>query len=94
MITERDAREWPAPNRVPAGPDSGTTVVLWDTDDRSVGEIYVSVNYADERLFFRASQGSQPAPWINEWGTYEGRRYGDSRPSGLFATVTVTRNKG
>jgi hypothetical protein len=46
MITERDAREWSAPNSVPAGPDAGTTVVSCDADDRSVGEIYVSVNYA------------------------------------------------
>jgi FkbM family methyltransferase len=84
---------WAAPNPVPGGVGAGTTVVHWDTGDGSIGEVYVSVNGDEERLFFRNARGSRSAPWINAWGTYEFRLYGEGDPAELLGSVTVTRRK-
>ena len=84
---------WAVPNPVPAGDDAGTTTVYWDTGDDSVGEVYISVNSDDERLFYRGAQGSRPAPWINAWGSYEFRLYRGVEREELLSTVVVTRRK-
>jgi FkbM family methyltransferase len=85
---------WAAPNPVPAGAGSGATVVHWDTGDRSLGEVYVSVDHGEERLFYSGVAGSRRAPWINTWSTYEFRLYAGRDRSSMLAAVTVTRRKG
>jgi FkbM family methyltransferase len=83
---------WAAPNPVPAnGSAPGTTVVYWDTGDGSVGEVYLTVNYDEERLFFRSQKGARAAPWIHPWSTYEFRLYRETDRSEVVAAVVVTR---
>jgi FkbM family methyltransferase len=84
---------WAVPNPVPAGDGAGITTVYWDTGDDSIGEVYISVNCDDERLFYRSANGSRPAPWINAWGSYEFRLYRGTSREELVSTVTVTRRK-
>jgi len=84
---------WAVPNPVPAGDGSGTTTVYWNTGDDSVGEVYISVNSDEERLFYRSAKGSRRAPWINAWGSYEFRLYRGVAREKLVSTVSVTRRK-
>jgi len=84
---------WAAPNPIPAGEGPGTTFVHWSTGDDSVGEIYVSVNDTEERLFYKSAKGVRSAPWINPWGTYDFRLYDDSDRSKLLAALSVSRRK-
>jgi FkbM family methyltransferase len=83
---------WATPNPVPGGDGAGTTMVHWDTRS-ATGEVSISVNGDEERLFFRSPKGSRSAPWINAWGTYEFRLYVDSGRSELLDQVSVTRRK-
>jgi FkbM family methyltransferase len=83
---------WATPNPVPGGDGAGTTVVHWDTG-RPSGEVSISVNGDEERLFFRSPKGSRGAPWINAWGTYEFRLYADANRTELLDQVLVTRRK-
>lgn len=83
---------WAAPNPVPGGTGPGTTVVRWDSA-ASDGEVYISVNGDEERLFFRSAKGSRCAPWINAWGTYVFRLYAGLDRAELLDAVTVTRRK-
>ncbi len=82
------------PNPVPAGFGAeGRTIISWDTGDGSIGEVYVSVNHGEEKLFARHSCGIQEAPWINDKGVCEFRLYrGPGRTKPLGA-VSVTRNR-
>jgi FkbM family methyltransferase len=81
---------WAAPNPVPGGNGAGTTVVHWDSGEQD-GEVWISVNGDEEKLFFRSARGSRSAPWINEWGNYEFRLYADQDHQELLDSVTVTR---
>jgi len=82
------------PNPVPAGEGKfGTTTVTWDTGDGSIGEVYVSVNGAAEKLFAgNRSKGSLEAAWIGK-GDHEFRLYAGKEHKTLLASVRVTRNK-
>ncbi len=82
-----------APNPVPAGGGEGTTVLSWNTGDGSVGEVYVSVNGGEERLFTRGVNTNIEASWINTGPVYEFRLYRATAKSNLLASVKVTRNK-
>lgn len=83
------------PNPVPAGPGAGSTTITWDTGDGSIGEVYVSVNDGEEKLFGRNSKGSREAPWINSRGVCEFRLYRGTnhKTSNLVSSVAVTQNK-
>src|SRR5436189_137821 len=64
------------PNPVPAGPGKfGKTTISWSTGNGSIGEVYVSVNGAPEKLFAGdRSKGSLEAAWIGK-GEHEFRLY-------------------
>ena len=78
------------PNPVPAGQQSGKTMVSWDTADGSIGKIYVSVNDGQEMLFADGRRGSAPAHWIETGSNYEFRLY-NSDHSELLVKIAVTR---
>jgi hypothetical protein len=83
-----------SPNPVPAGTEKfGTTTITWDTGDGSIGEVYVSVNGAAERLFAgNRSKGTLAAPWIGK-GEHDFRLYAGTQHKTLLASVRVTRSK-
>ncbi|MGQ0762601.1 MAG: FkbM family methyltransferase [Acidobacteriota bacterium] len=82
-----------SPNPVPAGCGNGTTTISWDTGDGSMGEVYVSVNDLEEKLFYRLPSGSRDAPWINAPGEYNFYLYEGFERKSVLASVTVTRHK-
>jgi len=77
------------PNPVPAGEQLGQTTISWDTNDGSIGKVYVSMNGGKEFLFTDSRRGAV-AHWIRTGCTYEFRLY-DSGHAKLLASVTVTR---
>jgi len=81
------------PNPVPAGLELGATIIIWNTGNGSKGDVHVSVDGGDEKLFFRGSKGSKPAAWIAAGSTYEFRLYEGLNRAKLLASVQVTRNK-
>lgn len=82
-----------SPNPVPAGPGKGVTTVSWDTGDKTIGEVYVSVNGGQEKRFAGdRPKGSQDAAWIGK-GEYEFRLYAGKERTRLLSTVKVTRAK-
>jgi hypothetical protein len=83
-----------SPNPVPAGPTKfGTTTVTWDTGDGSLGDVYVSVNGAPEKLFAgQRKKGSLEAAWIGK-GEHEFRLYAGKEHKTVLASVKVTRSK-
>jgi hypothetical protein len=78
------------PNPVPLGEALGTTTISWDTDDESVGKLYVSKNGGAESLLATGNRGSVAASWIGPGSTYEFRLY-TSDHTKLLAKVVVTR---
>ena len=83
-----------SPNPVPAGPGKfGTTTITWDTGDGSLGDVYVSVNGAPEKLFAgQRKKGSLEAAWIGK-GDHEFRLYAGKEHKTVLASVKVTRSK-
>src|SRR5438309_8420236 len=51
------------PNPVPPGSGPGTTTIVWKTGDGSQGQVYVSQDGTEERLFDAGTDGSTDAPW-------------------------------
>jgi FkbM family methyltransferase len=84
---------WAVPNPVPGGPGLGETVVHWDTGDGTMGEVYLSVNWERERIFFRGPRGCRAAPWLHASCNYEFRLYRGRERGDLLGTVTVTRRR-
>jgi len=82
-----------SPNPVAAGEGKGKTTITWQTGDDMGGEVYLSIDGAQERLFARSKQGSAAANWIIAGPTYEFRLYGGREHNNVLARVTVTRNK-
>lgn len=81
-----------SPNPVTAGGGkTGTTAIAWNTG-AGVGEVHLTINGSDEKLFARGVKGSQEAPWIAAGVSYEFRLYSIDDRSKVLARVTVTRN--
>jgi hypothetical protein len=80
------------PNPVPAGSEKfGKTTIIWDTGDGSIGEVYVSVNGAPDKLFAgNRAKSSKEAAWIGK-GQHEFKLYAGKAHEKLLASVTVTR---
>jgi hypothetical protein len=76
---------------VPAGEGLGTTTIVWKTGDGSQGQVYVSEDSGDEKLFDSGTQGSTPAPWIRTGSTYEFRLYTGTDHKTRLGSVMVTR---
>jgi hypothetical protein len=70
---------------------AGTTVVAWNSGE-SEGEVRLTTNGTDERLFAQGQMGSQEAAWIAAGTTYEFRLYGDDKTK-MLASVKVTRGR-
>ena len=79
------------PNPVPAGDGLGTTTIVWKTGDGSQGQVYVSEDGAEDKLFDAGTEGSTPAPWIRAASTYEFRLYAGTNHKTLLGSVKVTR---
>lgn len=80
------------PNPVPAGTERfGKTTITWDTGDGSVGEVFVSTNGAEEKLFAgNRAKGSLEAAWIGK-GEYEFRLYAGKEHKTVLASVKVVK---
>ncbi|MGI8480953.1 MAG: hypothetical protein ACR2MF_02615 [Chthoniobacterales bacterium] len=81
------------PNPVPAGEGPGKTTITWRTSDDTDGEIYVTINGAEEKLFAKGLQGTSDAPWISPDCNYEFRLYSGTDHKTVLARVIVTRAK-
>lgn len=80
-----------SPNPVPAGAGSaGASTIAWNTGG-ALGEIYLSMNGAGEKLFARGVKGSQVAPWIAAGTSYEFRLCDAADHSKVINRVVVTR---
>ena len=79
-----------SPNPVPAGDGVGKTTISWDTDDWTIGKVYVSRNGGQELLVAAGPQGSAAVKWIYQGSTYEFRLYNLDHTK-LLAKVVVTR---
>ncbi|PYX04587.1 MAG: hypothetical protein DMG88_24130, partial [Acidobacteria bacterium] len=77
------------PNPVPAGEDPCKTTISWDTDDGSIGKVYVSVNGGPESLFAASGRGSVAANWILSGRDYEFRLYNSDQTKLLDRVVTT-----
>ena len=80
------------PNPVPAGSEKfGKTTISWDTGNGSIGEVYVSVNGAPDKLFAgNRAKSSKEVSWIGK-GQHEFKLYAGKAHEKLLASVTVTR---
>ena len=81
-----------SPNPIPAGDGPGTTTISWDTGDGSPGQVYVSVDGAEEKLFAGGADGSREVGWIQPSKEYEFRLYAGTEKATLLDAVTVTRS--
>jgi hypothetical protein len=79
------------PNPVPAGDGLGTTTIVWKTGDGSQGQVYVSEDGGEDKLFDAGTDGSTQAPWIRAASTYEFRLYAGTNHKTLLGSVKVTR---
>jgi hypothetical protein len=79
------------PNPVPAGEGLGTTTIVWKTGDGSQGQVYVSEDGGEDKLFDSGTNGSTQAPWIRTGSIYEFRLYAGSDHKTMLASVKVTR---
>ena len=78
---------------IPAGSEKGKTIISWDTADDSEGEVFVSTNGGQEKLFGKNVKQSLEAPWISPGSTYEFRLYRAGTKGKPLATVKVTSPK-
>ena len=78
-----------SPNSVPAGAGLGTTGIIWNTGS-GVGQVWVSMNGAPERLFSQGPAGSQSAPWTVSGNSYRFSLYAGTTHTTLLASTTVT----
>jgi ATP-binding cassette subfamily B protein len=78
-----------SPNPIPAGDGPGTTTISWDTGDGSPGQVYVSVDGAEEKLFAGGADGSREVGWIQPSKEYEFRLYAGTEQAVLLDAVTV-----
>lgn len=82
------------PNPVPAGSGQGTTTITWEISDGSTGQVYLSVDGGEEKLFAGlASKGSKEVKWIGH-ATYDFRLYAGPNKHKLLASVPVIRQQG
>jgi hypothetical protein len=64
------------PNPVMAGQSLGTTTILWHTGQSGeLGQVYVSVDGAEETLIAEGAEGSAVVPWIALNHTYDFQLY-------------------
>jgi hypothetical protein len=87
------ARITAAPNPVPAGQtDFGSTTVTWTTGDGTSGNVYVSLNGGQPKLFASGVSGSAEATWIGAGTVYVFRLHAGNDQGKVLASVEVERN--
>lgn len=82
------------PNPVPEGEGEGTTVVAWDTGGDTDGQVYVSVDQGEEKLFAAGPGGEKQATWIGLGRTYHFRLYEGKGRARLLGSVSVRKKYG
>ena len=81
-----------SPNPAPTtGSSMATTIVAWNTGGEP-GDVYISTNGTDEKLFAHGAYGVQEAPWIAAGTKYEFRLYNAEDRTKPVASVVVTRS--
>jgi hypothetical protein len=80
-----------SPNPIP--PTGDRTTISWNTGDGSVGEIWVSVNGAEPKLFAQEVKGSSVANWIGPGEKADFVLYSGSGRQKEIAKVTVAHTK-
>lgn len=88
------ARISAVPNPVLAGSNHGSTSISWDSGDKSLVEVYVSVDGGQEKIFAKSQKGSSEAPWIWAGRMYEFRLYQAPNRVKLLDSVKVTFHGG
>jgi hypothetical protein len=82
------------PNPVPAGDASqqlGSTVITWNTGNKTMGDLCVRINRERDKLVARAPSGTMKIDWIQFDSKYEFRLYGDKHHSKLLNKLVVGR---
>src|SRR5688572_21871804 len=64
-----------SPNPVPAGTGLGSTTIMWDTGDRSWGQIYIVMDGVETKMLAEGSKGVKEVNWIQTGIVYEFRLY-------------------
>ena len=68
---------------------SGSTEIEWDTENESIGFIFVTEEGGKPVLFASGSRGKEVAPWIKK-NSYVFELYGDDQRQTLLAKATVS----
>src|SRR5262245_20001047 len=77
------------PERVMLSDGHGSTEIEWDTENGSMGFVFVTEEGGKPVLFANSLRGNQVAPWI-EKHSYVFELYGDNQRQTLLAKVTVS----
>jgi hypothetical protein len=77
------------PKRVTVSDGNGSTEIEWDTENGSMGFVFVTEDGGKPRLFADGSRGKQVAPWIKKHG-YVFELYADDQRQMLLATATIS----
>jgi hypothetical protein len=80
-----------APNLVPDGDRTGTTIIAWSTGTGAIGQVFVSENGGLEQLFATGPAGRQATNVIAPGTQYEFRLYEGINRSARLASLIVTR---
>ena len=78
------------PNPALATSGVGTTTLLWDTGDGSVGQIWVSVDGGPDILVAAGTSASLPIGWIQRGHAYTFRLYAGATHATVLASTVVT----
>lgn len=77
------------PNPVPPGGELGETTIAWNAGSNKSGEIYVSKNGGEEKLFATGPSGAEKVKWISTHQRFEFRLYEGTAHSKMLAKVQV-----
>jgi len=77
------------PERVDVTNGFGSTDIVWNTGNGSIGFVFVTANRGQPGLVAKGSEGSRVISWIRTGG-YVFELYGDVERRTLLATVTVS----
>jgi glucose/arabinose dehydrogenase len=88
-VTAADAAVIAATPNPVLGGGSGTTTILWDTQNGTTGQVWVAQDTNQEVLFAQGPSGSQTVTWIGPGHTYRFRLYAGTGHSTVLATTTV-----
>ena len=83
------------PPTTTVAPALGTTLVSWNTNNGTVGQVYVSINGEQEVLFAEGTSGSQSAPWLQQYKLYTFKLYqGTAHTEVLAQAKAINKSPG